>query len=98
VAEERDDSQRTEEPTQRRLDEAQKKGDVVKSQELSTFVMTAGGALALALFAQSSAREFASRFIIFLDSPAQISLDGGAAKFLLYKSVFGLLPSWPTAG
>jgi flagellar biosynthesis protein FlhB len=90
VAEERDDAQRTEEPTQRRLDEAQKKGDVVKSQELATFVMTAGGALALALFAQSAAREFASRFPVFLESPAQMSLEKGAAKFLLYKSVFGL--------
>jgi len=29
VAEERDDAQRTEEPTQRRLDEAHKKGEVV---------------------------------------------------------------------
>jgi len=58
VAEERDDSQRTEEPTQRRLDEAQKKGDVVKSQELATFVMTAGGALALALFTAVAAYFF----------------------------------------
>src|SRR5882672_5720464 len=99
VAEERDDAQRTEEPTQRRLDEALRKGDVVKSQELATFVMTAGGALALALFAQSAAREFTARFTIFLESPAQMSLDDGGAKFLLYKSVFGLFAIlWPAAG
>jgi flagellar biosynthetic protein FlhB len=99
VAEERDDSQRTEDPTQRRLDEALKKGDVVKSQELATFIMMAGSALALALFAQGAAREFAARFTIFLDSPAQMSLDDGAAKFLLYKSVFGFFAIlWPAAG
>ena len=80
MAEERDDSQRTEDPTQRRLDEALKKGDVVKSQELATFIMTAGGALALALFAQSAAREFTARFTIFLDSPAQMSLMREAAR------------------
>src|SRR5882724_12592791 len=96
VAEERDDSQRTEDPTQRRLDEALRKGDVVKSQELATFVMTAGGALALALFAQSAAREFAARFTVFLDSPAQIVIDDSSAKSLLYKSVFGLFAIlWP---
>ncbi len=96
MAEERDDAQRTEDPTQRRLDEALKKGDVVKSQELASFVMMAGGALALALFAQGAAREFAARFTVFLDSPAQMSLDDGEAKFLLYKSVFGLFAIlWP---
>ena len=89
MAEERDDSQRTEDPTPRRLDEALKQGDVVKSQELATFVMTAGGALALALFANSAAREFTARFTVFLESPAQISLADGGAKLLLYKSVFG---------
>src|ERR1700704_6483321 len=99
MAEERDDSQRTEDPTQRRLDEALKKGDVVKSQELATFIMTAGGALALALFAQSAAREFTARLTIFLESPAPMSLDEGGAKFLLYKSVFGLFAIlWPAAG
>jgi flagellar biosynthetic protein FlhB len=99
MAEERDDSQRTEDPTQRRLDEALKKGDVVKSQELATFVMTAGGALALAMFASSAAREFTARFTVFLDSPAQMTLDDGAAKFLLYKSVFGFFAIlWPAAG
>ena len=47
MADEHDDSQRTEEPTQKRLDEAHKKGDVVKSQELATFIMMAGGTLTL---------------------------------------------------
>ena len=99
MAEERDDSQRTEDPTQRRLDEALKKGDVVKSQELAVFVMTAGAALALALFAQSAAREFAARFTVFLASPAQMVLDDGSAKFLLYKSVYGLFAIlWPATG
>jgi flagellar biosynthetic protein FlhB len=96
VAEERDDAQRTEDPTQRRLDEALKKGDVVKSQELASFVMMAGGALALAMFAQSAAREFAARFTVFLNSPAQIAIDDLSAKFLLYNSVLGLFAIlWP---
>ena len=90
MAEERDDAQRTEEPTQKRLDDALKKGDVVKSMELATFVMMAGGTLALALFAQNAAKTFASQFTVFLSDPAQMSLDGGAMAALLKKCVLGL--------
>ena len=34
MAEQDDDTERSEEPTQKRLDEALKRGDVVKSQEV----------------------------------------------------------------
>jgi flagellar biosynthesis protein FlhB len=91
MSEERDDSQRTEEPTQKRLDDALKKGDVVKSVELSTFVMMAGGTLALAMFAQNAAKTFAADFTVFLSDPAQMSLDGGSVAALLQKCVLGLV-------
>jgi flagellar biosynthesis protein FlhB len=91
MAEDRDDAQRTEEPTQKRLDEALSKGDVVKSMELATFVMLAGGTLALVLFAQSAAKRFASIFTVFLENPAQMSLDAGGVMAVLKKCVFGLI-------
>ena len=90
MSEDRDDSQRTEEPTQKRLDDALKKGDVVKSMEVATFVMMAGGTLALALFAQNAARQFAGNFTIFLQNPAQMTLDSGTMVTMMRKSVFGL--------
>ncbi len=78
MADDRDDAQRTEEPTQKRLDEALSKGDVIKSMELATFVMLAGGTLALALFAQSAAKRFAVDFTVFLrKSRADVPLDAG---------------------
>src|ERR1700709_72263 len=91
MAEERDDAQRTEEPTQKRLDEALAKGDVVKSMELATFVMLAGGTLALVLFAQGAAMRFATNFTVFLQSPAQMPMDAGGVMGVLKKSVFGLM-------
>jgi flagellar biosynthetic protein FlhB len=91
LAEERDDLQRTEEPTQRRLDEALKKGDVVKSQELATFVMMAGGTLALALFASGAAQRFSGDFLIFLQDSGELTLDSGSAAALLRKAVFALI-------
>ena len=41
-ADERDDSERTEDPTQKKLDEALERGDVAKSQEVNTWFVIAG--------------------------------------------------------
>ena len=48
MAEEQDNSQKTEDPTQKRLDEARKKGDVAKSQDVPAWflLMTAAGIVA----------------------------------------------------
>ncbi|MGA2566048.1 MAG: EscU/YscU/HrcU family type III secretion system export apparatus switch protein, partial [Pseudolabrys sp.] len=42
-----DTSEKTEDPTQKRLDEALERGDVVKSQEVNTWFVIAGAALVL---------------------------------------------------
>src|SRR5437870_628452 len=47
MAEERDQSERSEEPTQKRLDEAIRRGDVVKSQEVNTWFIIGGSLAAL---------------------------------------------------
>jgi flagellar biosynthesis protein FlhB len=78
MADDRDASQQTEEPTQRRLDEAQAHGDVVKSQEVSTFIMLAGGTLAIAIFGPSAATGFVRAFRVFLEQPDQLRVDPGA--------------------
>ena len=48
-----DTSEKTEDPTHKRLDEALKRGDVVKSQEVNTWFIIAGGTLVLSAFAGS---------------------------------------------
>ena len=45
-----DDTDRSEDPTQKRLDEALERGDVVKSQEVNTWFVIAGGTLVLMAF------------------------------------------------
>ena len=82
MADDRDQSQQTEEPTQRRLDEAHEHGDVVKSTELQTFILLLGGTLAIAIFAQSVSTELAKIFLTFLASPDQISTDPGELMVL----------------
>jgi flagellar biosynthetic protein FlhB len=91
VAEDRDDSQRTEEPTQRRLDEAHRKGDIVKSAELNSLVLLSGGVLALAMFGTLSVQRFAADFRVFLEDPAGMVIDAGTASALLEHATFGLI-------
>jgi flagellar biosynthesis protein FlhB len=55
VEQDRDDSDKTEDPTQKRLEEALKRGDVVKSQEVNTWFVLAGAAVVLAGFSGSIA-------------------------------------------
>ncbi len=91
MAEEQDDSQKTEEPTQKRLEEARKKGDIAKSQDVpiwflmmaSAAIMAGAGPLA-AMIADPLAR--------MLDHPHAFKLSEGGAQ----KLMGGLLLSLAT--
>jgi flagellar biosynthetic protein FlhB len=48
-----DTSDKTEDPTQKRLDDAHERGDVAKSQEINTWFVIAGGTLVLSNFSGS---------------------------------------------
>ena len=53
MADESDTSDKTEDPTQKRLDEALERGDVAKSQEINTWFLIAGGTLVMSTFSAS---------------------------------------------
>src|ERR1700735_499163 len=53
MADESDSSDKTEDPTQKRLDDAQDRGDVAKSQEVNTWFLIAGATLGLSTFSGS---------------------------------------------
>src|SRR4051812_30200969 len=53
MADEHDDTERSEDPTQKRLDEALQRRDVVKSQEVNTWFVLAGATLILLSFSGS---------------------------------------------
>ncbi len=91
MAQDRDDSQRTEQPTQRRLDDAHRKGDIVKSAKLATLIVLGGGVLALAIFGAVSVQRFSAEFRVFLESPGEMVIDPGTASALLQHATFGLL-------
>ena len=54
-----DDSQKTEEPTQKRLDEAHDRGQVAVSRELNHWFMFGGGLIAVFVFGPQAVRTVA---------------------------------------
>jgi flagellar biosynthetic protein FlhB len=70
------DSDRTEDPTQKRLDEAHDRGDVVKSQEVSTWFVIGGGALMLAAFSGSMSGGLTTTLRGLIANSHQIPVDG----------------------
>ena len=83
MADEKDKSSQTEEPTQKRLTEAHEHGDVVKSTEVSTFIVLAGGTLAIAIFGRSVAVSLATTLRAFLEQPDQFAVSGGDLQVLM---------------
>jgi flagellar biosynthetic protein FlhB len=84
MADEKDKSTQTEEPTQKRLAEAQEHGDVVKSTEVSTFVVLAGGTLAIAVFGRSAAESLTTTMRMFLEQPDQFTIGSGDMEQLFH--------------
>ena len=90
MADDHDDSQATEQPTQKRLDQAREAGDIVKSQEVSAFILLAGGTLAIAMFGKSTALGIARLLTVFLEQPDQISMDGAGLAAMLRGTLLQL--------
>ena len=90
MADDTDDAEKTEEPTARRLQDAQEHGDVIKSQEVSTFLLLGAGTLAVALFGHASAETFAHWFRAFLEQPDEIALGGVGILEVARHAVWGL--------
>jgi flagellar biosynthesis protein FlhB len=81
MADEDDSSDKTEDPTQKRLDDALERGDVAKSQEVNTWFMIAGATLVLSSFSgsiggiQTPLRNLiANSWMVHVDGPSLLEL------------------------
>lgn len=75
MSEDNDDSQKTEDPTSKRLDDARAEGNVPKSQELNHLLMILAFTLAVTLFSTMVAQGIYDVSLPFLASPDQIPAD-----------------------
>ena len=76
MADDKDDTERSEEPTQKRLDEALERGDVVKSQEVNTWFVLAGATLILLSFSGTMSRGVSTMLGGFIGQAHNIPVDG----------------------
>ncbi len=91
MADEQDNTEKTEDPTQKRLDEALSRGDVVKSQEVNTWFVIAGATLVLATFSGGMSQNVATTMRGLIANSGQILVDGPALPALAQKIGFELV-------
>jgi flagellar biosynthesis protein FlhB len=75
MAEDRDDSQKTEEPTQRRLEEAKKRGDFANSREIGHGFVMLGGTLVVVMLGPAIGRDLFDLLRAFVEKPELIRID-----------------------
>jgi flagellar biosynthetic protein FlhB len=78
MAETTDDAEKTEDPSQKRLDEAIEHGDVAKSQEVNAWFVTAVSALVIMSFSATASEELRLLFHNLLANAHEVPADGMA--------------------
>jgi flagellar biosynthetic protein FlhB len=86
-----DDTEKSEEPTQKRLDDAIKKGDVAKSNVVSSGVKMFGTGLVVALLAGFVARGVSDNLRGFIEHSWQLSLNGSLLAQIWGKVSYAML-------
>ena len=79
MSDDKDDAQKTEEPTQKRIDDAFKKGDVPRSQELKHWAMLLAALIAVSMTGNWTASRFQADLGGIVANSWQIRLDDGGA-------------------
>jgi flagellar biosynthesis protein FlhB len=97
VADDQDQSQKTEEPSQRRLEEARRKGQVASSREVNHALVLASGALFVGVLAPGLATRLAEALQPFIERPHAISIEAAALgptlQALLAALAWAVLPA-----
>ena len=93
MAEDTEQSSKTEAPSQRRLDEARRKGDVARSPDVPTFMALAGALGATILLAGPLCRHMATALLPFLEHPDAIDLSGQGGVLVLRQALEAAAPA-----
>jgi flagellar biosynthesis protein FlhB len=91
MADDSDDSDKTQDPTQKRLDDAHDRGDVAKSQEVNTWFMIAGATLVLSSFSGSIGGGLKMPMRNLLANSWMFHVDGPALLLLAQRLEYVIL-------
>lgn len=83
MAEDFDDSQKTEEPTQKKLEDARKHGQTASSREVNHWFMIGAAALWVSVFGPAAARDIGAALTKFVESPDLIATDPGDLQIIM---------------
>ncbi len=86
-----DATEKTEDPTQKRLEQALERGDVAKSQEVNTWFVIAAGTMVLTLFSGSTSEKLTTTMRGLIANAHAIHTDGPALPLLFEKIGLELL-------
>src|SRR5690348_3064365 len=93
MAEEADDSQKTEEPSWRKLDEARRKGQVPQSREVTSWFVLVGMAGSLLIAAPPLAAALQRMMLRFVEQSATLRLDGPPFGATILDALRDLAPA-----
>jgi len=85
-----DDSQKTEEPTGRKLQEARDQGQVAKSQEVNNLLMILALTISVVVFGGAMARDIFNMSLPFIETPDMVPTDIGHLTTMGWK-LLGLI-------
>jgi flagellar biosynthetic protein FlhB len=91
MAGDRDDSEHSEDPTQKRLDEALERGDVAKSQEVNTWFIIAGATLILMAFSGPMGDGITTTLRGFIANSHAMRIEGRGFLGLMEKLGFEII-------
>lgn len=87
MSEDTDDAQKTEDPTQKKLDDGRRRGQVAVSRELNTWLMLTVGTLVLGMMAPTFMNDIRLALIPYLSTPDLIRIDPANAGQQLFETV-----------
>ncbi|WP_282607993.1 flagellar biosynthesis protein FlhB [Pelagibius sp. Alg239-R121] len=85
-----DESQKTEDPSQKKLDDAREKGQVAKSQEVSHWFMLLAFASMIGVFGASLTQGLGDQMVRFLENPHAIRIDRESLGGLVSEVLMGV--------
>ena len=90
MADENDPAQRTEDPTQKRLQDARERGDVPRSQDVVTFATLSAATFAVVVWGGEAGSAFMDRFTAFLAAPEAMDVSAGGILGLAWHAAGAL--------
>ena len=91
IAEDDDESSKTEEPSERKISKAKEEGDIAISQDAKSFIMLIGMLFVIWLILPLMFKWFYIFSLRFIETPEAIPTDGRHLRLLMYECVMALI-------